>query len=222
MAKILCIGQIQQEQLDFVKEQIRKQTIQPEWAVFYIDPKPAKGIDNRRRRIAENHAKLVELVTQYNCDYIWQIEGDGVLPKDALQRLYTDALNINNYGFITGIEAGRHGVYCLGAWHIDKDRKGFRSLDYKAEGLQEIDACGWYCLFAKKDVWLQGKASWNGERWGPDVNWGLSIPAPKYADMSIKIGHKTKTGVIEPDCMAMCNVEYIYNSSQKRWHFKQK
>ena len=221
MANVFCTGQITADQLEHVKEQIAKQTIQPTWAIFYIDDDPATGIDNRRRRIAENHQYLVELVKRQKCDYVWQIEGDSVIPPDALEKLISTTKKLKDFGFITGVQVGRHGVYCIGAWHIDNDRKRFKSVDYRRTGLIEIDASGWYCMLAKKDVWLKGRASWTDERYGPDVVWGLTIKEPKYIDMAVKIGHKTSRGIISVDDKSTCIAEFTYKNSENRWIFKE-
>lgn len=218
--KVLCIGSVTADQLDFIEEQVRKQTIQPYWAIFYVDENPAETIDDRRTRIAHNHKKLEQLVRSKKCDYVWQVEGDSVLHKDTLKRLLDRAIYLNdNFAFITGAEVGRHGVACIGAWHVERDK--FWSVDHRERGLVGIDACGWYCMLAQKDKWLMGKASWNGEPYGPDVVWGLSIKGNKYIDMDINVGHKTPTGVINTWDMQVSNATFTYDKQQDRWKFRQ-
>jgi len=217
--KILCIAQV--EDSTNVEQQVAKQTLQPTESVFYIDKKPARGIEKRRKRISDNHGYLRLMVRKYNPDLVWQIEGDCDLPEDCLARLVQHYHNLydKNFGFVSGVQVGRHGLYCLGAWHFNDDRTRFNSVDYKLDGLQRVDATGFYCLLAPTDVWLSGVASYNGERYGPDVNFGLSIKKDKYVDMNLEIGHIFKGGIIRPSDISTCNATFWLENNQ--WSFKQ-
>lgn len=224
MSKILCIAQLETRvNLD---KQISKQTIQPDRVIYYEDKKPAQGIEARRIRIAENHQKLREIVKAYpEYDLIWQLEQDGDLPSNCLEKLVRDLQKLENehnkVGFISGIEVGRHGLYCLGAW-TDITKTGFKSLDYKLDGLQEVDATGFYCLLANRDVWLKGKSSWNGQPYGPDVIYSLSLKEQGYklfCDMDIQIGHIVPRGIIRPSHASTCNVEFYLDNTE--WKYKQ-
>ena len=218
--KILALGQVEDD--TFIRRQIAEQEIQPDYIEFYIDKNPAVGIKDRRIRIAENHKKLIEIAEKSDADYIWQLEGDAELPHYALSLLIHDyeMLKDKKLAYVTGVQVGRHGIYALGAWHIAKDKRSFESLDYSKTGLQKIDASGFYCLFARKDVWLQGVASWNGEVWGPDVNWGLSFTGRNiYADADLHIGHKTNNGTIRVEDNSTCNVEFFMVDDT--WKYRQ-
>lgn len=221
--KILCVGQF--EQPDYPIQQVQKQTRQPDYFMYYQDKKPANTITGRRVRIANNHTKLKDIVrdfcSKYEVDAIWQIEQDGELEPDTLEKLeqrYKELYN-TSFAYISGIEVGRHGVYCLGAWHVADDRNSFTSVNHKSKGIVRVDATGFYCLLANKDKWLSGKASWKGERYGPDVVWGLSIKGDKYVDMSIKVGHKTQTGIIRPEHISTTTVKFYKVKDQ--WMFKE-
>lgn len=200
--------------------QILKQTFKPWRTVFYIDEDPEHSPDGRRKRIAENHTKLQAIVKAYKPDLVWQVEGDSVLEPDTLERLVRryQELNSKDFGYISGIQVSRHGLYCLGAWRNFTDTS-FESLDYTLKGIQEVEATGFYCLLMERDKWLSGTASWNGEPWGPDVNFCLSLPYKKYVDMDITIGHQIKSGVIRPEHMSTCNVRF--NLKNGKWVFKQ-
>lgn len=220
--KILCVGQV--EDSKYILEQIAGQTRQPDWIEFYIDPEPVQGLTARRKRITENHQRLIEIVNKYpEADFIWQVEGDSELPKFTLELLvagYLEKASKNNVGYISGIQVGRHGLYCLGAWHVAQDLKSFWSANYLKGGIVEIDATGWYCLLAPKHVWLSGVASWNNQVYGPDVNWGLSLDGyKKYVDMDLHIGHRTKSGVIRPSDASTCNAKFYYDGNG--WVYKQ-
>jgi hypothetical protein len=218
MLKVLAIAQV--EDRTNLDEQILKQTVQPDRVVFYIDKEPARGINERRKRIADNHKKLQEIVRAYKPELVWQIEQDGIYPKDTLERLLMqyNKLNGADFGYISGIQVGRHGLYCLGAW-VNFTSDTFESLDFTRKGIQEVEATGFYCLLMEREKWLSGTASWNGEPYGPDVTWGLSMPYRKYVDMDLQIGHKIKSGIIEPKHISTCNVRFFFRDG--RWQFKQ-
>jgi len=218
MLKVLCIAMV--EDRANLDEQILKQTVQPDRVVFYIDETPAKGITERRKRIAENHSKLQAIVRAYKPDLVWQVEGDSVYPEDCLERLVARYQELNNKGMIiSGLEIGRHGLYCLGAWKVASDKKSFESLDYKLTGIQKVDAVGFYCMLADTDTWLSGKATWDGEPYGPDVTFCLSIKKPIYVDMGLHIGHQIKNGIIEVSHPSTCNAKFWIEDG--RWKFKQ-
>ena len=217
--KVLCVAQVEKEEP--ILHEISKQTYQPYKTVLYTDPHPAHGIIERRKRIAENHSKLKAIVEMERPEMVWQVEGDCSLPPDTLEKLMADYAVLNardNFGYISGIQVGRHGLYCLGAW-TDFTIDSFRSLDYTKEGIQEVSATGFYCLLAPTQVWLSGVASWNGEPYGPDVVWGLSLNKRIYVDMDIPIGHKIKGGIIEPYHISTCNAQFYRENG--RWEYKQ-
>lgn len=214
---ILCIAQV--EDRANLDKQIAKQTVQPDRVIFLVDDNPAKGILERRKRIAENHQKLREIVKAYNPDYVWQVEQDGDYPPNTLELLLLDAKSLSkDLAYVSGVQVGRHGLYCLGAW-TDFTPDSFKSLDYTLEGIHEVEATGFYCLLAPTDKWLEGKCEWNGEPYGPDVVWALSIKGKKYCDMDLPIGHITKRGIIRVSDMSTCNVEFKRNG--EKWEYKQ-
>lgn len=220
---ILAIAQV--EDAKNIDKQIAKQTYQPTSKFIHLDEKPARGINSRRRRIAENHQILQDKVKEVKPDLVWQIEGDCDLPEDTLSKLVADYMELRgkDFGYVSGIQVGRHGLYCLGAWQFQEDFKMFKSLDYKAKGIQEVDASGFYCLLAPADVWLKGLCEWDWDTWGPDVNFGISLKAQGYkiyCDMGIKIGHITARGTIHPDNPSTENV--IFTESDGKWSYKTK
>jgi len=211
--KILAVACVENDEL--IKEQISKQTIKPTELAIVMDYTPVKGIENRRKRIAENQNRLKEVVEKSNADYIWQLEGDSVVDDDCLEKLLGMSL-LHDLEFISGIQVGRHGIYCLGAWVGISDDE-LISLDPKLGGLQPVLATGLYCLLTTKEKWLEGLASYNNEVYGPDVNWCLSINCPKYVDMNIKVGHKIKGGIISPDDEAVCQVKF--SKIDNKWSY---
>lgn len=217
MTKILCIAQV--EDRTNLDKQIAKQTVQPSRTIFWVDQNPATGIPDRRKRIAENHQKLREIVKAYKPDLVWQVEQDGDYPSHTLEQLLDDLQQRPHAAYISGIQVGRHGLYCLGAW-TDFTGYSFRSLDYTRKGLQHVEATGFYCILARAERWLEGKCEWNGEPYGPDVVWSRSIRGDKYCDMELPIGHIVKNGIIRPSDMSTCNVEFMRHPDG-RWGYKQ-
>jgi hypothetical protein len=204
--KILCIGQIENE--EFIHGEVAKQSIQPDDVAFYVDENPAIGIKARRERIARNHNILWDMVETYKPDLVWQIEGDSVLPRNALERLVGHYIADPGKVY-SGVQVGRHGLYCLGAWHLNDERTVLASANYQDHGLKEVNAMGMYCFLTSVDIWLSGKCEWADEHWGPDVNYFLSIDAPKVADMDLHIGHRTKSGIIQVSDISTCNATFF-------------
>jgi len=225
--RVLVVAQVQEDQLEFAKQQLDKQTFQNFVRAIYVDSQPAKGINARRRRISDNHtllrAEVKFRLDQEKFDYIFQFEGDSELPEDCIEQMIKTAepLESNEFGYLTGVQVGRHGLYCIGAWHFTEDRKSFSSVDHTKKGVIEIDASGFYCLLADPKAWLQGVASYNEERWGPDVNFGLSLKEcgyKIYADMDLQIGHKSTNGIIGLDNHNLCTVDFILEGD--KWRYK--
>lgn len=225
MLNILCIAQC--EDRTNLDVQIAKQTYQPTRTIFLIDENPANTIIERRKRIAENHKKLRTVVEAYKPDLVWQVEQDGDYPSNTLERLIERYLELNDdyFGYVSGIQIGRHGLYCIGAWNNFVEDAGtngyasFESIDHELKGVQEVDATGFYCLLAPYDVWMMGKCTWDGEPYGPDVTWGLSIPRRKFVDMDLHIGHIIKSGIIRPEHMSTTTVKFEKHDG--KWDYKQ-
>lgn len=217
MSNILCIAQC--EDRANLDKQILKQTVQPDRVIFYVDEAPAKGIDARRKKIADNHKRLQDIAMAYKPDFIWQVEQDGDYPEDCLEKLIRDCEFLKgDIAYISGIQVGRHGLYCLGAWK-NFTETSFESLDYQSIGLQEVEATGFYCIYASYDKWMSGKCSWTNEPYGPDVVWSLSIEGKKYCDMSLPIGHIVNRGIIRPEHQSTCNARFYLDGD--RWKYKQ-
>lgn len=219
---ILAIASV--EDRTNIDKQIAKQTVQPDHTFIYVDEHPKKTIEERRQRIALNHLLLAEAVKELQPTLVWQLEGDCDLPEDCLERLVQDYIKVAredaDIAYVSGVQVGRHGLYALGAWNIPEDRESFESVDHNLTGIQKVDATGFYCLLAPYSKWMEGRASWNGEPWGPDVNWGLSIKGNKYVDMDLHIGHIVKRGIIKPEHRSTCNVRF-FKKPDGTWDYKQ-
>jgi len=170
----------------------------------------AFNIAERRNHIVNIHNQARELIE--DCDWVFSIEDDGILPAEALERLVTRAntleLKHNKVGMITGVELGRWGVPYIGAWTVDdiNSPKTVTSLENKtySDEVDEIDACGLYCALIKSDYYKQHKFFTNNGL-GPDVNLGLYLRQQglkNYIDWTIHITHITSIGSREVEIPA--------------------
>jgi glycosyltransferase involved in cell wall biosynthesis len=157
--------------------------------------RPAFTIHERRWHIVNIHNQIRELLG--DCDWVFSIEDDGILPRDALERLVKVVTNTNNVGIATGVELGRWGIKYVGAWVADdvSNAQSLTSLENKSASnmLQEIDGCGLYCALIRADIYKSHEFDTrNGI--GPDVNLGLYARQngyQNYIDWGIHVTHLT-------------------------------
>jgi hypothetical protein len=214
--KIAVVASIEQRHYDFVIKQLVHQSYQDFDDFIYIDKQPATGIEARRKRIARNQQLLKRMMLGHDVyDYVIQIEGDSVLEPDTFKKMIKLAQFLHkrndSFGYLSGVQIGRHGLYCIGAWHVAANRRKFQSINHKLTGLQKVDATGFYCFIAPYSVWMRGMSWWEGERWGPDVNYGLSLREQGftlYVDMDLQIPHATERGQIDFDNINLCTVAF--------------
>jgi hypothetical protein len=217
--KILAVAYVQPEQRQHTITQFMHQTVQPDATLLFVDDDPADGIDARRKRIADNQHHIKRTVSREYTDYdvVFQIEGDAVLPDDALERLV--AQYEKRPAIYSGIQVGRHGIYCIGAWHVNDDRTEFQSIDPSLTGIHRVDAMGLYCFIMPTKHFIDTPCWWDGERYGPDVNFFLSTPLKKYVVMDVEVGHKTATGIIRPSDPSTCVARFYMVNNE--WRFEQ-
>lgn len=167
---------------------------------------PAEGtlrsekIIPRRMNIAKIHNQAGTLIE--DADWVFSIEDDGLLPPDALEKLY-QLTHKKNVGMVTGVELGRWGQRYVGAWNVDKPDGPARitSLANKTSegGVEELDACGLYCALIRADEY-KAHTFYATNGLGPDVNLGLHLKKLEfnnYIDWSIHVTHITNDGEIE-------------------------
>jgi glycosyltransferase involved in cell wall biosynthesis len=158
----------------------------------------AQSIPDRRRNIVNVHNQIRNLVN--DCDLVWSIEDDGIIPLDALSKLASDINTLPNAGLVTGVELGRWGTPYVGAWVVDDVNytTQISSLENRSleGGHEPIDASGLYCALVRAELYkTHNFFTQNGL--GPDVNLGLSIRQQgfnNYIDWSIHLTHLTHRG----------------------------
>jgi glycosyltransferase involved in cell wall biosynthesis len=156
---------------------------------------PVFTISERRRNIARNHNIIRETMTE--CDWVWSIEDDGIIPDDALEKLVKFVEEHPNVGVVSGAELGRWGKPYVGAWRVDDPNqpKEICSLENKSAegGIETIDGAGLYCSLIRYEGYKNHNFySHNGL--GPDVNLGLylrTLGYDNYIDWSIHVTHIT-------------------------------
>lgn len=167
--------------------------------------------NERRYRIAEIHNKIKHCLPE-ECDYVFAIEDDTVVPPHALANLL-ELFDEPNVAYASGVELGRWNTPYVGAWIVDDVYNPSKIislaheisvldwgtdasyLESKAE-TETIDAGGLYCALIDADIYKmhqfepfdkQGK---NGL--GCDVNFGLYLRQQSYKcliDWSVQCDH---------------------------------
>jgi hypothetical protein len=170
------------------------------------------SINTRRRRIAAIHNAIRPLVEP--CDYVFLIEDDGIQPPDALSRLLMAHLARPHAGFIEGVELGRWGIPHVGAWLAD-DVYEPTKLESAMPGrdVEEIDAGGLYCCLTRYERYARHEFKpYEGDAFGPDVEWGLSLRQEgyrNYIDWTVSVEHCKPDGTsVHPQATAPVQMKF--------------
>jgi glycosyltransferase involved in cell wall biosynthesis len=153
-------------------------------------------IPQRRWHISAIHNQIKKLIGE-DIEWIFSIEDDGILPANALSWLVNDVKTRPNVGLVTGVELGRWGVPCVGAWKVDNldnpQKITSMASNVGSSLVEEIDACGLYCALIRADLYkLHEFNSTNGL--GPDINLALEIRQcgfQNYIDWFVPVTHLT-------------------------------
>ncbi len=152
-------------------------------------------IAERRWHIVAIHNQIKELLG--DCDWVFSVEDDGILPENALEKLVEAAKTQEDVGMVTGVELGRWGIPYVGAWRVDDifNPQEVESLENKTRDpiIEEIDGCGLYCALIRADDYKEHKFDTRNGL-GPDVNLGLFLRQKgykNYIDWSIPVTHLT-------------------------------
>lgn len=173
----------------------------------------------RRMRIADIHNEIKKHIKQ--AEYIFGIEDDTIIPRNALVKLMKAYLDNPHAGMIEGVELGRWGVPYVGAWKCDDiyNPSQFKSLKPK-DGIEEIDAGGFYCFMTKAEVYMAHTfAAYHGLL-GPDVNYGMWLRQQGYMNYihwGVQCIHKHKGGDIDLSNTEAAQIEFTYSDQSNRW-----
>lgn len=184
--------------------------------------RPAFTIAERRWHIVNIHNQFKELIG--DCDWVFSVEDDGILPPDALEKLVNRVDNAT--GMVTGVELGRWGIPYVGAWRVDDvfNPQKVTSVENKTDTneLEEIDGCGLYCALIRADLYKEHIFDTRNGL-GPDVNLGLFLRQKgykNYIDWSIHLTHLTNLGGQEKEIHAtdQSRVVSLMLLSGSTWH----
>jgi hypothetical protein len=159
---------------------------------------PQFGLRERRKRIAAIKNESKTLIGE--CDYIFGIEDDTIVPSHALAQLLSDYASYPHAGFIEGVELGRWGIPYVGAWRADDvyEPTKIESL-MPGHDVEEIDAGGFYCYLTRRDLYISHEYKPFGYNdLGPDVDYGLYLRRngyKNYIDWRVKCEHRMKGGM---------------------------
>ncbi len=158
-------------------------------------------IADRRNHIVNIHNQAKEYIGE--CDWIFSIEDDGILPLDALEKLVKNTTKYDNVGMFTGVELGRWGMPYVGAWHVDNLEEPTVSTSLVSrvneDAVEELDGCGLYCALIRADMYKE-HIFYTRNGLGPDVNLGLFLRQKdfkNYIDWSIHVTHLTYNNGME-------------------------
>lgn len=158
------------------------------------------GIDNRKRRISTIKNESKEIIE--GCDYVFGIEDDTIVPRNALAQLLIDYAAYPYAGFITGVELGRWGLPYVGAWRADDVYEPSKlTTAMPGQGIEAIDAGGFYCYLTTRAHYMGAEYKPFGQNvLGPDVSYGLYLRQQgyqNYVDWRVSCDHRTRgSGVI--------------------------
>lgn len=181
------------------------------------------SVRRRRQRIADIHNEIRQIITSdeklNRSGYYFLIEDDGLLPTDALGKLYSHYMNHSYAGMITGIELGRWGYLHIGAWEFDDiyTPKIIISPELKT-GLKKIDGAGLYCTLTKAEYYLRHTFKPFEDVLGPDTEYGLSLRQKgflNFIDYSIHVSHLTQGAKIEVSKSSIVRVKLEKNDNER-------
>lgn len=164
-----------------VKEHVRNCRFKDKRSIFRGKGIPSSsGIRTRRARIADIHNEIKML--PISTPYVFLLEDDTIIQTTCLKRLL-EAYGIHPHaGLITGLEVGRWGIEHLGAWRVDDiyEPKEIKSIEYKKQGIEEIDGSGFYCMMTRTDLYKKHDFKPFETILGPDFNYGITLRQQGY------------------------------------------
>lgn len=180
-------------------------------------PLPSEqNLGQRRTRIADNMNTARGMVG--NSDYTFLLEDDTDIKQDYLtaliENMHSDA------GIISGVQAGRHGLYHIGAWNTDDidNPTLFETVPYSNSGLRAVDATGFYCCLLSTKLFQSTTIPCEPLPVGPDVQFGLQLRKQGYSNFivdDLKCGHIEETRVVMPskEC-----VQVRFKKTGEKWN----
>jgi len=166
----------------------------------------------RRIRIASLHNEMKQHVPM-DCDYVFSIEDDTVIPPYALTKLMHLYMTHPFAGLVSGVQLGRHGLAHVGAWTTDDvyEPTAITSVMPGTDQIVEVDATGLYCALIKRANYMgHDFAVFDPNAYGPDIALGFALRRSgyrNYADFGIPVEHRRTDG--ETLTLANTNVQQV-------------
>lgn len=168
------------------------------------------NVHRRRERISEIHNEIKSEIKE--CEFVFLIEDDTVLPDTSLRYLLSDYRLHPHAGLISGMQLGRWGYLHIGGWEVDDLYNPSKITSIKVpQEFREIDAAGLYCLLTRKEHYLKHDFKPFDTILGPDFDFGITLRQQgfkNYIDPRIKCGHITPKEVIEFHNSKVIQVEF--------------
>lgn len=157
---------------------------------------PQRSQVYRRRRIGQLHQEAKQYLME--CDLVFLVEDDGIVPKDSLCKLLKLYNEKENVGFVSGIELGRWQSRYIGAWHIQPapDPNTISSIVYEQDRVIKVDAAGFYCMLLPLEIYERYTIE-PTRYYGPDLHFGNLLSKDgynNYVDTSIVVDHYSESG----------------------------
>lgn len=187
--------------------------------VQYENKEKKKNTDYyaRRFRIADIHNLIKQHVPR--CDYVFGLEDDTIFPTNALEVLLKNYAVYPYAGIIIGVQLGRWGIPCVGAWKADDVYEPTKITSVMPEkGVTEIDAGGFYCFVTKRDSYVAHTFKPFENGFGPDVDYGIELRRKgqlNYINWDIRTIHKTKSGDIS--LLTHTPSQVTFTKKESRW-----
>lgn len=173
----------------------------------------------RRQRIANNMNRARVLVDT-ETDFVFLLEDDTDFGPEYLKKLI--ARYRPDRGIISGVQAGRHGIYHIGAWETDNISfpTVFETVPYRNKGLRQVDGTGLYCCLIATELFKRVPFPNETLPVGCDVQYGLELRRQgykNYVDDTLTCGHVEQHRTILPsdEC-----VQVSFRRIGDRWELK--
>lgn len=172
------------------------------------------NVRGRRKRIADIHNEIKQYVP--DCEYVFLLEDDTLIPSNALSVLLDDYELYPNAGFVSGIEIGRWGFPMIGAWKKQNDTIESVKLE---SSIVRVSAAGLYCCLTKREHYVNNIFEPYEKILGPDVDFGISLSLKgyeNYIDYDIKCEHLVnKNNKLTFDNINIVQVKFTRDESSK-------
>lgn len=171
--------------------------------LFVTDKDPRLTFDHspapRRQRIAIIKDISKELIG--NSQFVLGLEDDTLVPADSLIKMINFMQQHPMAGFIQGSEVNRWGFRVLGAWKADNttDPQRMATIPYQPEGIEEIDAGGFYCYLTPTTLYKKADYRAGETPFGVDTLYSFDLRQQgwkAYIDHSIQCEHYYIKGLV--------------------------